>query len=103
MFFKTSQMEILELKNMTLERKHSLNGHNRLERTRCSHRLQRQMSRKHLVWRQTGEVMGGSKRSLRDSQGSEKRKMHRGCGAQRGAKRHCGAGEVLEGQTLPIW
>lgn len=72
MFFKTSQMEILELKNMTLQIKHSVNGHNRLERTRCSHRLQRQMSRNHLVWRQTGEVMGESKRSLRDSQGSEK-------------------------------
>lgn len=39
------------MKNITLEIKHSLNGHNRLERTRSSQ-------------------MGESKRSLRDSEGS---------------------------------
>ena len=65
MFFKTSQMEILELKNTTLEIKHSLNGHNRLERTRSSQ-------------------MGESKRSLRDSEGSDECDVHSDCGAQRG-------------------
>ena len=46
--------------------------------------------------------MGGSQRSLRDSEGSDKCEMHSDCGAQRGGERHGGAGEVLDEQTLPI-
>ena len=84
MFFKTSQMEILELKNTTLEIKHSLNGHNRLERTRSSQ-------------------MGESKRSLRDSEGSDECDVHSDCGAQRGGERRRGAGEALEERTRPVW
>lgn len=84
MFFKTSQMEILELKNITLEIKHSLNGHNRLERTRSIQ-------------------MGESKRSLRDSEGIDKCEVHSDCGARRGGERRGGAGEALEERTLPVW
>lgn len=70
------------MKNITLEIKHSLNGHNRLERTRSSQ-------------------MRKARGALGTQRASDK---WQGCTVtvgQRGGKRHGGAGSADE-QTLPI-